>query len=58
MLDFLKDVKLELGRVNWPSRQDTVKYTMVVIIFSLVMALFLGGLDAVFTFILNKFLLS
>ncbi len=58
MLDFLKDVKLELSRVNWPSRQDTVKYTMVVIVFSVVMSLFLGGLDAVFSFLLNRFILN
>lgn len=58
MLDFLKDVKLELSRVNWPTKQETVKYTSVVVIFSVAMALFLGGLDAIFTFVLNKFILN
>jgi len=58
MLEFLKDVKLELSRVNWPTKQETVKYTSVVVVFSVVMALFLGGLDAVFTFLLNKFILN
>ena len=58
MIEFLKDVKLELSRVNWPTKQETVKYTSVVVVFSVVMALFLGGLDAVFTFLLNKFILN
>ncbi|MDP3696498.1 MAG: preprotein translocase subunit SecE [Candidatus Taylorbacteria bacterium] len=55
--DFLKDVKLELSRVNWPTKQQTVKYTIAVIVLSLVVAAFLGGLDFVFTWILNRFVL-
>lgn len=55
--NFLKDVKSELGRVNWPTRQQTIKYTGAVIILSLVMAAFLGGLDFIFTYVLNKFVL-
>mgnify|MGYP001594169402 FL=1 len=55
--NFLKDVKLELGRVNWPTRQQTTRHTVAVIILSLVIAAFLGGLDFVFTYVLNKFIL-
>jgi len=55
--NFLKDVKLELGRVNWPTKQQTVKYTGAVVILSLVIAGFLGALDFVFTWILNRFIL-
>ena len=55
--NFLKDVKLELSRVNWPTKQQTIKHTIAVIVLSLVVAAFLGGLDFVFTWILNKFVL-
>lgn len=55
--NFLKDVKLELGRVNWPTKQQTIKYTGAVVILSLVIAGFLGALDFVFTWVLNKFIL-
>ncbi len=55
--NFLKDVKLELSRVNWPTKQQTIKYTGAVVILSLVVAGFLGALDFVFTYILNRFVL-
>lgn len=55
--NFLKDVKLELGRVNWPTKEQTIKYTGAVVALSLIIAGFLGALDFVFTYILNKFVL-
>ena len=55
---FLKDVKVELAKVSWPTREQTVKYSLAVIITSLAIALFLGGLDSVFSWVLNKFLLK
>lgn len=55
--NFLKDVKLELGRVNWPTKQQTIRYTAAVVVLSLAVAGFLGGLDFVFTHILNKFII-
>ena len=55
---FLKDVKVELARVSWPTREQTVKYSLAVILTSLIVAAFLGGLDAVFAMVLNKFLLK
>ena len=55
--NFLKDVKLELSRVNWPTKQQTTRYTGVVVLLSLVIAGFLGALDFAFTWILNKFIL-
>jgi preprotein translocase subunit SecE len=55
---FLNDVKIELARVSWPTRKQTIQYTLAVIVMSLVVAAFLGALDAVFSFILNRFILK
>jgi preprotein translocase subunit SecE len=55
--EFLRDVKIELGRVSWPTKKQTTQYTMVVILMSLAVAAFLASWDAIFGFILNKFLL-
>ncbi len=44
-LKFLGEVKTELGKVIWPSRRETVKYTITVIAFSLVVAFILGAAD-------------
>jgi len=57
LITFLKEVKLELKKVNWPTRQETVKYTLIVIGVSVGLAIFLGGLDFVFATILNRLVL-
>jgi preprotein translocase subunit SecE len=44
-LKFLVEVKNELLKVVWPSKQDTLKYTITVIVFSLVVAFILGAAD-------------
>ena len=56
-ISFLKEVRIELKRVTWPTQQDTIKYTLIVIGFSLAVAAFLGGLDFLFTWLLNKFVI-
>ena len=53
---FLKEVKLEMKKVNWPTRDETIKYTLLVIGISVATAIFLGGIDFSFTALLNKFL--
>ena len=54
---FLKEARVEIKKVIWPGRQDTIRYTLAVILISLGVAAFLGGLDFIFTYILNKFIL-
>jgi preprotein translocase subunit SecE len=55
---FLKEARAELLKVNWPTRQQTINYTMVVIGISIAVALFLGGLDYFFEQILNTYILK
>lgn len=50
---FLQESKQELYRVNWPTRQETVRLTLVVIYISLGVAFFLGVLDFVFSYLLK-----
>lgn len=54
---FLKESRIELKKVTWPTRQETIRYTAMVIILSVAVALFLGGLDYLFQFILGRFIL-
>ena len=39
----------ELRKVNWPTRKETIRLTVIVIVFSLAIAIFLGLLDIVFS---------
>lgn len=52
---FLKETKTELKKVSWPTKEQTVQYTLVVIGVSAVVMVFLGGLDYLFSYILNTF---
>lgn len=42
---YLKESAEELKKVTWPTKQETYNYTLLVIGVSVVVALFLGGLD-------------
>ncbi len=53
-ITFLREVRVELGKVTWPSRQQLLAYTGVVLGLCLFFALFLGGLDTVFGWVLNR----
>ena len=55
LIAFLKEVKTEAKKVNWPTRQETIKDTLIVIVFSVAVALFLSLFDQVFQVLLNKF---
>ena len=57
IITFFKEVKLEVKKVNWPTRHQTVRYTLIVLGISLVVAVFLGGLDFLFTMLLERFIL-
>jgi preprotein translocase subunit SecE len=48
MRTFWQESRQEFKRVNWPTREETVRYTMFVIGFSIVLSLFLGILDFAF----------
>lgn len=51
IFNFLKEVREELEKVAWPTRQQTTRYTILVIIVALAVGVFLGGLDVLFTWI-------
>ncbi len=42
---FLGEVKSELAKVVWPTKKETFKYTITVIVFSLAVAFLLGAFD-------------
>jgi preprotein translocase subunit SecE len=42
---FLREVKVELKKVTWPSRKQTVGSTVVVIVLVMLISLFLGVVD-------------
>ena len=57
IVSFLKEVRLEMKKVNWPSREQTTKYTLIVIGVCLAVAVYLGGLDFLFTNFIERLIL-
>ena len=45
-LQFLREVKVELKKVTWPSRKQTMGSTVVVLVIVTIISLFLGIVDA------------
>ncbi len=54
---FFGEVKTEMKKVDWPTRQETIKYTIVVVTATAIVALYLGALDALFFQILDRFII-
>ncbi|OGY63838.1 MAG: preprotein translocase subunit SecE [Candidatus Harrisonbacteria bacterium RIFCSPLOWO2_02_FULL_41_13b] len=54
---FLQESQQEFKKVNWPSSSETVRLTMVVIMMSLGVSVFLGLLDFIFSTALQKLLI-
>lgn len=52
------EVKSEMKKVSWPTRKETLKYTLSVIGVSVVLAVFLGGLDYALTYLLETYILK
>jgi len=53
---FLKEVQTELSKVVWPTREQTIKLTLLVIAISVAVGLFIGGLDIIFIKIVDTLL--
>lgn len=53
VLNYLKEVKLELSKVTWPKRNQVIKLTLIVFIISGIVAIYVGGLDFVYTKVLE-----
>ena len=45
VVQFLKEVQIELKKVVWPTRKDTIASTSVVLVLVIIIAIFLGLVD-------------
>ena len=48
-IDFLKEVRVELDKVVWPTRAQTIKLTIIVISVTILVGFFIGGIDFLLT---------
>ena len=54
---YLRESFSEFKRINWPSRKEAAILVVMVIFLSLIIAFYLGALDYIFAYILEKLIL-
>lgn len=57
LINYIRESRQELKKVTWLSRAETVRFTIAVIVVSLAVAAFLGGIDLLISFIITRFIL-
>lgn len=54
---FLREAYGEMKKVSWPTREQTIQYTVLVVSISIFVAIFLGVLDYMFGSIIKSVIL-
>jgi len=54
--NFLKESWQELKRVSWPTKNEIFESVFMVILITILVAIYLGFWDAIFSWLRNKFL--
>jgi preprotein translocase subunit SecE len=44
-IQFLKEVREELSKVVWPTKEQTIRLTVIVVAVTLIVSAFIGGVD-------------
>lgn len=55
VLQYIKDTRAEVKHIQWPTRSQAIWFTVVVVIVSLLIAVYTGVFDWVFTHVLEYF---
>lgn len=53
IMNYFKETKTEMSHVNWPTRQQTIRFTVLVVLTSVAVAAVLGIADFVFSRLLT-----
>lgn len=54
VVSYLQGVQQEVKLVKWPTRRQTILYTSIVIVLSVITAAYLGALDFGFSMLTEK----
>ncbi len=53
VIDFFRDSRMELRKVVWPTRQETMQTTLVVAVMVIILALLLWGIDGILVWLIG-----
>lgn len=57
LITYLKDTQGELNHVSWPTRNQTIAFTVVVVLISIFISFFLGFFDYLLKLVIEKFVI-
>ena len=52
LVRYFKDTRAELAKVTWPTREEGIRLTTVVLVVTTISAILLFGIDSIFGFII------
>lgn len=55
LVNYIKETRVELKHVSWPTRKQAIWLTIAVIAISLIVAAFLGAFDSLFILLVEFF---
>lgn len=55
LINYIKETRVELSHTKWPTKSQTINFTLLVMGLSVAVAMFLGAFDALFVYLLGKF---
>jgi preprotein translocase subunit SecE len=55
MGEFFNEVKAELKKVTWPSREETLASTGIVLLVTLIVSFYLGFIDIILSSFIRRF---
>jgi len=53
-IEYIKSTKAEMKHVSWPTKSQSLWFTVIVIVLSILTALYLGLFDFIFTEIVSR----
>ncbi len=51
--EYIEDVRKEMKKVSWPDQQELIDYTIVVVVFTIILSAFIFAVDQVYSTILE-----
>ena len=51
--EYLEDVRKEMKKVSWPDQQELIDYTIVVVVFTILLSAFIFAVDQVYSIVLE-----
>ncbi len=53
MVNYLKGVRQEVGRVSWPTRNEVISLTALILVLTVVLTIYIWGVDGVIGLVLR-----